>query len=399
MKLTSSIRFAFAALIVFSIGGCSLFPEARHRDVIHNPFPQLKRVAVLPFYNQSEQPTVDGDAVGSDYYASLQAVPGFEVLPMGVTKQALMQYSLHYGEPRTGADFQAFAKHLGVEAVVVGAVTDFEAFYPPRVAMTVHWYAANEGFHAIPPGYGLPWGTEQEKQIPKRVVREAEFELARSQLATQSPLSPESPAGVQSVSHQEPANRQASAQIDAGPADPFTEPSGAAAMSSQSEIYGGRAYDGDVLEGHYVDGQYVEDHYVGNQYVDGQQYIGDEYVGAEGFYDAHETWETPLPPAWPNPTDLIPDGPSPVRPMAITNHEPILSHTKIYRGDDPYVTGRLADYVETGDDARNSGWQGYLKRTDDFVRFCCHLHITEMLESRGGRDQSDFIMRWSLSRY
>ena len=41
----------------------------------------------------------------------------------------------------------------------VGSVTDFEAYYPPRMAMTVHWYAANEGFHAIPPGYGLPWGT------------------------------------------------------------------------------------------------------------------------------------------------------------------------------------------------------------------------------------------------
>ncbi|KAA1260028.1 hypothetical protein LF1_25660 [Rubripirellula obstinata] len=373
MKLTSSIRFAFAALIVFSIGGCSLFPETRNRDVIHNPFPQLKRVAVLPFFNQSEEPTVDGDAVGSQYYASLQAVPGFEVLPMGVTKTAWIQYSLHNGEPRTGADFQAFARHLGVEAVVVGAVTDFKSFYPPQMAMTVHWYAANEGFHAIPPGYGLPWGTEQEKQIPRRVLREAEFELARSQLATQSPISVDETPGVQNAIQQTSANRQVDVQFDAEEVDPFAEPNFAAPMSPEGEIYGGQIMDGEIMEGEIVDGEY--------------------------FHGEHETWETPLPPAWPDPTDLIPDGPSPVRPMAITNHEPILTHTKIYRGDDPYVTGRLADYVETGDDARNSGWQGYLKRTDDFVRFCCHLHITEMLESRGGRDQSDFIMRWSLSRY
>lgn len=367
MKLTASIRFAFAALIVFSIGGCSLFPETRNRDVIHNPFPQLKRVAVLPFYNQSEEPTVDGDAVGSEYYAALQAVPGFEVLPMGVTKSAWMQYSLHNGEPRTGADFQAFAQHLGVEAVVVGAVTDFKAFYPPQMAMTVHWYAANEGFHAIPPGYGLPWGTEQEKQIPKRVVREAEFELARSQLETQSPISADQTPGVQPVSH------QSEIQLDTTEVDPFAEPTSAVPMSSEGEIYGGQIYDG--------------------------QYVDEQYIASDDVYGDHETWETPLPPAWPDPTDLIPDGPSPVRPMTITNRKPILTHTRIYRGDDPYVTGRLADYVETGDDARNSGWQGYLKRTDDFVRFCCHLHITEMLESRGGRDQSDFIMRWPLSRY
>ena len=106
-----------------------------------------------------------------------------------------------------------------------------------------------------------------------------------------------------------------------------------------------------------------------------------------------------LPADWPDPTDLIPDPPSPVRPIAITNHEPVLSHTKLYRGDDAYFTNRLADHVETGDDARPGGWQGYLKRSDDFIHFCCHLHITEMLESRGGRDQSDLILRWPLSRY
>ena len=54
--------------------------------------------------------------------------------------------------------------------------------------MTVHWYAANEGFHPIPAGYGLPWGTKNEKYIPQRITREAEFELARSQLATQAPV-------------------------------------------------------------------------------------------------------------------------------------------------------------------------------------------------------------------
>ncbi len=83
----------------------------------------------------------------------------------------------------------------------------------------------------------------------------------------------------------------------------------------------------------------------------------------------------------------------------IVNHEPILSHTRIYRGDDPYFTERLANHIESSDDARPASWQGYLKRSDDFIHFCCHLHITEMLESRGGREESDLIFRWPLSRY
>ena len=48
-----------------------------------------------------------------------------------------------------------------------------------------------------------------------------------------------------------------------------------------------------------------------------------------------------LPKHWPDPTDLIPDPPSPHRPQMIVSHEPILNHTKIYRGDDPYFTERL----------------------------------------------------------
>ena len=106
-----------------------------------------------------------------------------------------------------------------------------------------------------------------------------------------------------------------------------------------------------------------------------------------------------MPIDWPDPTDLIPDPPGPVRPDLIVNHEPVLSQTRLYRGDDPDFTIRLANYVETGDDARPASWQGYLRRSDDFIRFCCHLHIMEMLESRGGREQSDLILRWPLSRY
>jgi hypothetical protein len=345
--------------------GCSLFPETRHQEQIHNPFPQLKRVAVLPFFNQSSEPTIDTELVAEKYYAALQAVPGFEVLPVGVAKAQWMQYSMVHGEPQSGADFQRLADQLGVEAIVVGSVTDFDSFYPPRMAMTVHWYAANEGFHPIPAGYGLPWGTEQEEQIPRRIAREAEFELARSQLATQTPLrAPLDPPSGSQAHHVEQARganpwRPAAGEIELIPpdativSDRFADPFEDEVFESESIIS-----DGGVVEA-----------------------------------------EPLLPNEWPSPTDLIPDPPLPSRPSLSVNHRPVLSHTRLYRGDDRYFTNRLADYVETGDDARPGGWQGYLKRSDDFVHFCCHLHIVEMLESRGGSDQSALILRWPLSRY
>ncbi len=324
------IATIFSAMLLAVSGGCALFPETRQRDEIHNPFPQLKRVAVLPFFNQSSEPTVNSDLVAEKYYAALQGIPGFEVLPVGVAKAQWLQYSLAHGEPRTGAEFQQLAKQMGVEALVVGSVTDFDAYYPPRLAMTVHWYAANEGFHPIPAGYGLPWGTEQEKDIPRRIAREAEFELARSQLATQTPLSTETPE-LASPTEQNGLRPVAGQIVLTPPQTP---------APARDRIFG------DIIE------TTDPSNDAGDTLTSGQFY-GDQF--------ALEAMDAMLPADWPEPTDLIPDPPSPVRPIATINHEPVLSHTKLYRGDDAYFTNRLADHVETGDDAQSWWLAGLLK--------------------------------------
>ena len=90
-------------------------------------------------------------------------------------------------EPRSGADFQRPAQQLGVDAVIVGSVTEYSPYYPPRMGISADWYAANPSFHPIPAGYGLPWGTPDEEFIPGGLVQEAEFALAREQLKTQTP--------------------------------------------------------------------------------------------------------------------------------------------------------------------------------------------------------------------
>jgi len=350
-KTSCTASLAFIALLVFASTGCSLLPEVKHRPKLHNPFPQLKQVAVLPFYNQSDEPTVDGEAVALAYYAQLQAVPGFEVLPVGVARNLWMQYARTYGEPQSGEEFQRLAQFMGVEAVVVGSVTDFDAYYPPRMAMTVHWYASNPGFHPVPPGYGLPWGTKAEKRIPQRVVEEAEFELAREQLITQAPTPLVPAAAGDSLPPMNPSVAMAG--------DEYPSPtSPSISAETDPEVTGGQ-----------------------NLLASGIA------MGAE------------LPARWPDPTGLIPDPPSPAPPLFSPQSKPVLTHTRIYRGDDAYVTDKLADFVNNEDDARTSGWQTYLRRSNDFIRFCCHLHIEEMLESRGGRDQSDLILRWPISRY
>jgi len=173
---------AVSACLLFS--GCSLLPEIAHQPTLHNPFPQLSKVAVAPFFNLSDEPTLNGEEVAEAYFTELQSVPGFEVVPVGVVKTAMLAHGIELAGP---ADARRLAQLLDVDAVVVGAVTDYTIYPPPRMGLRVEWYAANPGFHPIPPGYGLPWGTPEEEQIPDSLVLEAEFALAKEQLDTQTP--------------------------------------------------------------------------------------------------------------------------------------------------------------------------------------------------------------------
>src|SRR5439155_11357094 len=183
-----------AALLCAFSSGCLALPDRILEPQFHNPFPQIYRVAVLPFFNQSAEPTVDSDAVAMAYYNELQAIPGFEVMPVGVARQMLAASIAATGrEPRSGVEFQRLARQMGVDAVLVGSVTEYSPYYPPRMGLSVDWYTANPSFHPIPAGYGLPWGRAEEEFIPSTLVQEAEFALAREQLKTQTPELPPDP--------------------------------------------------------------------------------------------------------------------------------------------------------------------------------------------------------------
>jgi hypothetical protein len=324
------------------LSGCAAVPSRHVQPVFHNPFPQLHRVAVLPFYNQSREPTVDGEEVAIAYYNELQAIQGFEVMPVGVARRILEASRI---QPVTGADFQELARLMRVDAVIVGSVTDYSPYYPPRLGLSVDWYAANPGFHPIPPGYGLPWGTAEEEFIPSKLVKESEFALAREQLKSQTPRYDEYEKRAQhakSGDSSQSTDRHASHE------------------RSADKLVGGSGSEGGI--------------------------IGSGLPGGAP------------PPAWPDPRGFVPLPPSPHPPPLRPQYEPIITHTRIYHGQDAEFTQRLEAYYETRDDARFGGWQTYLQRPSDFVRFCCYLHVTETLAARGGAGESQVVWRWPISR-
>lgn len=342
--------------------GCTMLPERMDKPQLYNPFPQLHKVAIVPFFNQSDVPTVNGAEVANAYRHQLQQIRGFEVLPIGVVDQFLRQNPIAVN---AAPDFQLLAQQLGVDAVVVGSITDFDQYYPPRMGLAVRWYAANTCLHPIPPGYGLPWGTPEEEYIPEELRYEAEFALATEQLKTQTPLPSQahpnfedSAGGVRHASYQ---------QVDPAMA--------ARSASSQNGVPNMMPLPG--------------------QQIPGQQNFqpvmaGGPMVGIPG---------SSLPPDWPDPNGFVPDPPTAQRPTCIPQREAVMELIKQYDGSDADFTARLQSYYEFRDDERFGGWKSYLDRKEDFINFCCYLHISELLAGRGGAGESRVVWRWPFSRY
>ena len=105
-----------------------------------------------------------------------------------------------------------------------------------------------------------------------------------------------------------------------------------------------------------------------------------------------------LPANWPDPHGFVPRPPSAHPDVGVPSDAPVLEHMKSYRGNDAEFTTALEGYYYSRDDARLGGWQNYLQRSDDFMRFCCHMHIWEMLSARGGAGETRVLWRWSPIR-
>jgi len=364
--------------------GCGWLPEIAHQPIVRNPFPQLSRVAVAPFINLSDEPTVDGNQFAVAYYNELQAMQGFEVVPVAVVDTVMRQHNIQLHDLQ-GREARRLAQVLGVDAVVVGAVTEYSPYYPPRCGLRVEWYTANPCFHPIPPGYGLPWGTPAEEFIPEPLVYEAEMALARAQLATQTPEYEALPEALPTPPRTQPrlltppeqGKLSSPKSWHEGPPVPEKTEAGGSEKSNvpkrpREDKLALAAYDAAT-----------------GQFAATGRSAATEMPGAPGMI---------LPPGWPDARGFHPPGPKPYRPACIPTGKPVLEHTRIFHGNDPHFTEALASYEHFRDDARFGGWEAYLQRSEDFIRFCCHLHISEMLSARGGAGKTQVVWSWSAVR-
>ena len=192
MVLESRMKSAkFFALILTLLGlaltGCEVMPVTRYKPTLHNPFMEMRSVAVVPFADLTGNAVkVDGREFARHFALELQRVPGFRVVANKIVEDTMWEYEIHKFE--SVDDVRYLAELLKVDVVVIGKIHHFNMSYPPLTKFETEWYHVNPYMHPIVEGYGLPWGTEFERFIPDKIVHLSEMNLAEAQIKTQTPV-------------------------------------------------------------------------------------------------------------------------------------------------------------------------------------------------------------------
>lgn len=292
--------------------GCSVVPVN-----VSNPIPGMTKVAVAPFLNLSAEPSVDGRRFAIAYYSELQKTSNYEVLPIGVVELAIRENDLTVANPD---DVIKLAQILDVDAIVIGAVTEYVPYYPPQMAVQIDWYS--------PRGWMFATGDESQNTCdPCRPGAKA------------------APGGVQPM-----------------------------------PVVRGQSDDDDQAD-------------VGQPFPPPPRIKLAQSPGSRGTGDGGP------PPIWPaDPDHAISEGAArsgaAAKAKALNsafcsasqtdNLRPVMSYTRFFDGASPELIHRLKCYYVRRGDMRSGGWEAYLHRSDDFLRFTAHVLVLEMLSMHGG---------------
>lgn len=124
-----------AALV--SLVGCS--KRIERPTTLTSPYPGPKVWAVAPFRNESGTSLVDSAAMADRLSQQVQQVEGITVLPVNRVFAAMASMKLR--EVDTVADAMGLMQTLGADGLIVGTVTAWDPYEPPKIGAQVQLYA------------------------------------------------------------------------------------------------------------------------------------------------------------------------------------------------------------------------------------------------------------------
>ena len=135
----SALIVALLLLATLLAAGCNPPREKLVSPVVlYAPYDRPQLWAVAPFANESGVSLVKPDRIADAFVEQGEEIDGVSMVPVNRVLNAMRKLQLH--SVSSPADARALMNALGVDGLIVGTVTAYEPYPPPKMGAAVHLF-------------------------------------------------------------------------------------------------------------------------------------------------------------------------------------------------------------------------------------------------------------------
>lgn len=134
-----AICLGLGFLIGGMLPGCSTTPKS---DRLASPYARKAVVAVAPFRNESGTARVDGVIIADKMARQFELVDGLVVLP--VDRVLAGMQAMQIRDITSPADVNQLRTIIGADSLVIGTVTTYDAYDPPKLGLTAEMFTSKQ---------------------------------------------------------------------------------------------------------------------------------------------------------------------------------------------------------------------------------------------------------------
>lgn len=174
VALHTALRIAALALLLIVLGGCQTGERLQPPTALTAPYDRPELWAVVPFANESGVSHVQGDRVADIFAEQIEQVSGLHALPVNRVILAMRQLGMR--SVNSPDDAIALLQVLGADALIVGTVTSYDPYPPPKLGAALQLFRN-------------PMAMPSSQFDPVAFTRASTDEVAPGAIASASPIS------------------------------------------------------------------------------------------------------------------------------------------------------------------------------------------------------------------
>jgi hypothetical protein len=137
---SEQVMLALLVLLLPLWGGCGVQRDARDTPVprLVAPYAERQVWAVAPLRNESGSLHADGVRIADHLARQLERAEGIDVIPVNRVLAAMD--AMRLGSVASPEDALQLRRTLGVDAIVIGTVSSYDPYDPPKLGLAVELY-------------------------------------------------------------------------------------------------------------------------------------------------------------------------------------------------------------------------------------------------------------------